>query len=305
VTAGIRVAGSSIAVEAGQAAPHLAEFVARISEPFGRAPSHVLDVLPGKRPRLAVDAVHRHAVLHLPADAGVRLGQQRVEIGLLQAAARSLAAMCGDALVLLHGSATTVDGGRSAVAVLDGGLGQGKTSLAVGLARAGGRLLVDEFTFAVMHARGLAVVPLSRLPWHIRRDMTPALAPRHDGTALLYGPDLPGLGWAGTHPIPLGAVLIPDQHASPGQVRRLCPGDAGQLLHAAVEDHAAKLHNPALDHVSIFASAADVTVQPAARVPTDDVLARLAGVPVFAVGIGGPGDVSVAVDAARAALAAR
>lgn len=201
-------------------------------------------------------------------------------------------------LALLHGSAVTADGGRSAIAVLDGGRGQGKTSLALGVAARGGSLLVDEFAFTVFPGGQPCVVPMPTLPWHVRADMAPLLAP-HATERLLYPVDLPAPTTDGNRPLPLNLIVIPDHGLAPGELREAPALAARDLLRAAVNDHEAKLRDPTLDHVSIFSSADDVTIS--SSLPAfnsgEKALDALAAVPVIRVGIGNPDDLPASVTA--------
>lgn len=283
---------------AGSAPRCLRRFVARLdgtelpTVPFGQG----MQVRGGRRTRLTVDVNRGEVLLELAAElAG---DPATLEIGVLQAAARCLAVMGDGELALLHGSAVTADDGRSAIAVLDGGRGQGKTSLALGVAAHEGSLLVDEFTFAVFPGGQPCVVPMPTLPWHVRADMAPLLAP-HATERLLYAVDLPAPTTAGHRPLPLSLIVIPDQGLAPGEVRETPAPAARDLLRVAVTDHEAKLRDPTLDHVSIFSSADEVTIR--GSLPAfnfgEKALGALAAVPVVRVGIGKPDDLPTSVAA--------
>jgi hypothetical protein len=230
--------------------------------------------------------------------------------------ARGVAAVHGtDAgLVLLHGCALTIDTpsepGGAAVAVLDGGLGQGKTSLTMGLAAVRGRLLVDEFTFVRLTSEEVRVLATPHWPWHLRDDMRAHLASgvRTD-SALLFADDLcPSFRVAECSEAALRLILVPDQELAAGQAVGVPSNVAGDLLLPAVTDHGRKLADPGLDHVSIFDTPSQVCV------PDQEVLAvggagvrrildALAGIPVFRVGIGTPDDLPASVAAACRAIA--
>ncbi|WP_433552581.1 hypothetical protein ACQP08_03425 [Micromonospora zamorensis] len=295
----LRVGNHALEIRIAESAPRcLRRFVARLADtelptmPAGQ----VMQVRDGHRTRLTVD-VSRGEV-HLELAAELAGDPPTLEIGVLQAAARSLAVMGDGELTLLHGSAVTIDGGRSAIAVLDGGRGQGKTSLALGVAAHGGSLLVDEFAFTAFPCRQPCVVPMPTLPWHVRADMASLLAP-HATERLLYPVDLPTHTTAGHRPLPLSLIVIPDQGLAAGELRETPTPAARDLLRAAVTDHEAKLRDPTLDHVSIFSSADEVTISrslPAFNL-AEKALDALAAVPVIRVGIGKPDDLPTSVAA--------
>jgi hypothetical protein len=276
------------------------EFIARISRPgpvpVGRA-SHRFHVATDRSAHLTVDSARQAITLAFPATP-VAIAD-RTRIAVLQAMARGVAAVHGtDAgLVLLHGCALTVDTrsdpGGAAVAVLDGGLGQGKTSLTMGLAAVRGRLLVDEFTFVRLTSDEVRVLATPHWPWHLRDDMRPHLASGvHADGALLFADGLrPRFRLAECPEAALRLILVPDQGLAAGQAVGVPAELAGDLLLPAVTDHGRKLVDPGLDHVSIFDTPAQVNV------PDQEVLAAgsagvrrtldaLAGIPVFRVGIG-------------------
>lgn len=143
----LRLGGYTLGIDSRTLRP-VDDLLRRICRPVlasGPPLTHRLTVRGADRSGLVIDE-HRHQLILT-----VRAGTEAIaaQIGVLQAAARGVAylerARRGGAL--LHGSAFTTRAG-TAVAVVDGGLGQGKTSLAVGLAHRHGRLLVDEFAFA-------------------------------------------------------------------------------------------------------------------------------------------------------------
>lgn len=293
----LRVGNRALEIRIAGSAPRcLRRFVARLAGtelptvPTGQG----MQVRGGHRTRLTVDVNRGEVLLELAAElAG---DPATLEIGVLQAAARSLAVMGDGELALLHGSAVTADGGRSAIAVLDGGRGQGKTSLALGVAAHEGSLLVDEFTFTAFPCGQPCVVPMPTLPWHVRADMAPLLAP-HATERLLYPVDFPAPTTAGNCPLPLSLIVIPDHGLTPGELRETPAPAARDLLRAAVNDHEAKLRDPTLDHVSIFSSADDVTIggtSPAFN-SGEKTLDALTAVPVIRVGIGKPNDLPASV----------
>ncbi|MEU7756737.1 hypothetical protein [Micromonospora sp. NPDC049171] len=289
---------------AKSAPPSLRHFVTRITRaerPTGQA-TQSMHVCGGDRTRLIVDTCKNEVLLELAAN--LPGGQATLEIGILQAAARSMAVMGNDDLALLHGSAITTDEGKSAVAVLDGGRGQGKTSLALGLAARGGSLLVDEFAFTVVRHDQPCIVPMPTMPWHLRADMAALLVP---GAAerLLYPVDLPAGALAEHRPVPLSLIVIPDHGLPAGELRE-APAPAGRdLLRAAVTDHEAKLRNPRLDHVSIFDSPDDVSIGRnlcgASR--DEKMIEALSAVPIVRAGIGKPHDLPASVMAVSRRIA--
>lgn len=295
----LRVGNRALEIRIAGSAPRcLRRFVARLAgtELLTVPPGQGMQVRGGRRTRLTVDVNRGEVLLELAAElAG---DPAMLEIGVLQAAARSLAVMGDGELALLHGSAVTADGGRSAIAVLDGGRGQGKTSLALGVAAHEGSLLVDEFTFTAFPCGQPCVVPMPTLPWHVRADMAPLLAP-HATERLLYAVDLPAPTTAGHRPLPLSLIVIPDQGLAPGELRETPAPAVRDLLRAAVTDHEAKLRDPTLDHVSIFSSADEVTIS--GSLPAfnfgEKALDALAVVPVVRVGIGKPDDLPTSVAA--------
>lgn len=292
----LRIGNRALDIRIAESAPRcLRRFVARLAGTEPTIPTgQVMQVRGGHQTRLAVDVGRGEVLLELAANlAG---DPATLEIGVLQAAARSMAVMGDGELALLHGSAVTADGGRSAVAVLDGGRGQGKTSLALGVAARGGSLLVDEFAFTVFPGGSPAVVPMPTLPWHVRADMAPLLA-NHATERLLYPEDLPAPATDGHSPLPLNLIVIPDHGLAPGELREAPTLEARDLLRAAVTDHEAKLRDPTLDHVSIFSLVDDVTIS--SSLPAfnsgEKSLDALAAVPVIRVGIGNPDDLPTSV----------
>ena len=295
------ISGQILQFTVGADAPQpVHDLVARIAEPSAVArPTTHLEIHGAERPKLAVDTTSRRVVLQVPPADAVRGGAVTVQIAVLQTTARCLALMASEAFPLLHGGAITLDCGRSAVAVLDGGRGQGKTSLALGLARRGGHVLIDEFPFAVFGSEGPAVVPVPSFPWHVRPDMTEVLAPGRAGR-LLYPDDLGSVVHRSHRPIPLRSILIPDSTIPVGQVREVDQGSRRDLLYSAVTDHEAKLRTPALDHVSLFTRSDEVAISDAPGSPAwiDHTLERLTALPVARVGIGRPQHLPAAVAAA-------
>ncbi|WP_238324077.1 hypothetical protein [Salinispora pacifica] len=295
-----KIRNRALEIRIAESAPRcLRRIVARLADaelPI-MSTGQVMQVLGGRRTRLTVDVNRGEILLELAAE--LASNPTTLEIGVLQAAMRSLAVMGDGELALLHGSAVTADGGRSAIAVLDGGRGQGKTSLTLGIGAQKGSLLVDEFTFTAFLYGQPYVVPMPALPWHVRADMAPLLAP-HATERLLYAVDLPAPTTAGRHrPLPLSLIVIPDQGLAPGELRETPAPAARDLLRAAVTDHAAKLRDPTLDHVSIFSSADEVTISPSLPAFNfgEKALDALAAVPIIRVGIGKPRDLPTSVAA--------
>jgi hypothetical protein len=284
------------------------DFVARITcdvtHPGG---THRLTVTTGDPARLVLDPVGKAMTLALPVVRG-RYEQATVEIGLLQAATRGVAFIetatphSGLVTALLHGGAVAKSCG-GAVAVLDGGLGQGKTSLTMGLAARSGQLIVDEFTFATLTGSRLIVLAAPQLPWHVRPDMASHLLPAPARGRLLFPADLRSIATTTADAVPLRMILIPDRGLRAGRTVPAPPSQARRLLRSAVTDHLRKLADPSLDHVSIFRSAAQVTTTDGAPLGTtsqdpDGVLDALLAVPVIRVGIGAPADLPLSVTAA-------
>ncbi|MGI5185429.1 hypothetical protein ACQEVZ_55210 [Dactylosporangium sp. CA-152071] len=287
----------------------VADFVHRITDAGSAGgPTHRVLVRRAGGARLVVDDDRRLITLTPPAGAV----EHTVLIGVLQAVTRGVAYLerAAGSHALLHGSVFTVAGGAG-VAVLDGGLGQGKTSLALALARDHGHLLVDEFAFTHTTRSDLLLSAAPTLPWHVRADMAPYTAPSLGATRLRYPDDLRDVAATAPHDAPLRLILIPDRGIPAGQVEPVGEAHARLLLRSAVTDHLAKLANPALDHVSIFTGVQDVvdpTGRPLAHQPlpaegTGGVLRQLAAVPAYRVGIGAPADLPASVTAASAALA--
>ncbi|MEV6813183.1 hypothetical protein [Micromonospora sp. NPDC051296] len=284
---------------AESAPPSLRHFVARLTleDHTTTVATQVMHVRGGRRTRLTVNPHVGEVLLELAATGSGC--QATLEIGTLQAAARSMAAMSGGELALLHGSAVTTDGGRSAIGVLDGGRGQGKTSLALGIAARGGSLIVDEFAFTVFRGGQPCVVPMPTLPWHLRADMAPLLVPRA-ATRLLYPEDLPAAALNESRPVPLTLIVIPDHGLRAGELRESAGLAGRNLLRAAVTDHEAKLRDPRLDHVSIFSSPDDVNIGDSLDGASRDerTLDMLATVPIIRLGIGRPHDLPASVTSA-------
>lgn len=297
----------------------LAAFVRRITEPTPAQPNaHRLTITASDQPRLVLDHEQRTMTLTLRLDTteGTR---STVEIGILQALTRGLALTEATAshpripdTVLLHGSALTMAPQGWAVAVLDGGLGQGKTSLAMGLAKRHGQLLVDEFAFASITDHDVTVFAAPRLPWHIRTDMAPQLLPRPTAPTLLYGHDVNGIASTATEAAPLRLILIPDQELRAGETKSVTADAARELLRCAVTDHLRKLADPCLDHVSIFKSPTQIVTIDGAPLcertglplrRSEHVLHTLAAIPTFRVGIGEPADLPLSVAAASRRIA--
>ncbi|MEU5945939.1 hypothetical protein ABZ793_10300 [Micromonospora sp. NPDC047465] len=293
----LRVGNRVLQIRIAESAPRsLRRFLAQLAcAELPTTPTRqIMQVRGGHRTRLTVDVGKGEVLLELAADlAG---DPATLEIGVLQAAARSMAVMGDGEPALLHGSAVTADGGRSAIAVLDGGRGQGKTSLALGVAARKGSLLVDEFAFTVFPGGQPCVVPMPNLPWHVRADMAPLLVPNAT-ERLLYPMDLPAPTVNRHRPLPLSLIVVPDHSLAPGELLQTPALAARDLLRAAVNDHEAKLRDPARDHVSIFSSADDVTISSSlpAFNPGEKTLDALAAVPVIRVGIGKPDDLTTSV----------
>ncbi|GAA1563354.1 hypothetical protein GCM10009827_101190 [Dactylosporangium maewongense] len=286
----------------------VADFLDRIAGASGaRQPTHQLIVRRAGDARLVIDEMRRVISLTLPIDAA----GPAILIGVLQAVTRGIAFLerSADTRVLLHGSAFTVASGAG-VAVLDGGLGQGKTSLALAMARAHGRLLVDEFAFAHTTPDGVVLAAAPTLPWHVRSDMAPYTAPAPTEAPLRYPSELRATVATAACDAPLHVVLIPDQGLQAGRTEPVEPDAARHLLRWALTDHLCKLTDPQLDHVSILADASQV-VDPAGRplaeqaspLPTHSgLLQQLIAVPAFRVGVGAPADLPASVAAAGLAV---
>lgn len=277
----------------------------------GNDTGHRFHLMTGPTARLTVDVSGRTITLVLPSWPD-RAGQRsRARIGVLQAIARGVAAClpADPTAVLLHGGAVTITAADDAVAVLDGGLGQGKTSLAMGLVAGGGRLLVDEFAFVRLSADRLRVLAAPRWPWHLRDDMRSHLAPQHAGGPLLLTGDLhPIAAVARRTDAAVRVVLVPDQRLAAGQARVATPSAARALLRHAVTDHARKLVDPGLDHVSVFDTPTQVRVCRQARRRDDSsashaVLDALVGLPTVRIGVGVPTDLPASVRAAQQIVA--
>lgn len=281
----------------------LDEFLDRISDYDARgAVTHRMAVRCGNQPRLVLDDHGRTITLSLPAGSC----DPTVRIGVLQALVRGLAYLQRSTrhLALLHGSALTA--GDAAVAVLDGGLGQGKTSLALGLARRHGRLLVDEFAFARTRPGRVVLSAAPTLPWHVRVDMAPYVTPTSVPEPLLHGQQLRAVAGTSTREAPLRLILVPDRSTAPGLTIPVEPDHVAHLLRHAVADHLNKLANPRLDHVSIFTTTGQITdgsgqalagrdIDTTGR---DTVLHMLVAIPTYRVGIGAPADLPRSVVAA-------
>lgn len=260
-------------------------------------------------PRLVIDPDQRQAVLTIPERRPLAsVDDPTIVIAVVQAAARCVALVRADDYALLHGGAVVTAGGH-AVAVLDGSRGQGKTSLALALGLAGGRLLADEFLFADVTRQAVVTRPAPRLPWHIRADMTAHLTSDRLRSPLVFADDL-GLGANPGEPVCIEVVLLPDVSLAPGVVVQVPRDVATKLLRAAVNDHRAKLLDPALDHVSLFTSRSQVVARNGATLTgrlgraVDDVHHRLARLPVYLVGIGEPHDIATTAESVRQVLGA-
>ncbi|WP_213456993.1 hypothetical protein [Rhizomonospora bruguierae] len=251
---------------------------------------------------LVVDDRRRTIALSLPHGPSTPV----THIAVLQALARGLAYIERSApdLALLHGSALTTNDG--AVAVLDGGLGQGKTSLALGLAHRCGSLLVDEFAFARTGTSGVFIAAAPTLPWHVRTDMAPYLAAGPGACPLRYPDQFRPVIDTSASNAAVRLILIPDQSMAPGLTERIEHNQVPHYLRHAVTDHLSKLANPRLDHVSIFNTREQVTDptgvpladRNASTAGRDTVLHMLAAIPTYRVGIGTPADVTTSVAAA-------
>ncbi|WP_432049436.1 hypothetical protein [Verrucosispora sp. NA02020] len=296
----LKIGTRALEMRVAESAPRtLRHFVARLTRTnhMRTLATQVMHVRGGQQTRLTVTPHSGEVLLELAVNASG--DQTTLEIGTLQAAARSVAAMSGGELALLHGSAVTMDGGRSAIGVLDGGRGQGKTSLALGIAARGGSLIVDEFAFTIFRSGQPCILPMPTLPWHVRADMTPLLVPRA-AARLLYPEDLPAAALSGSQPVPLSLIVIPDHSLRPGELREPVGPAGRRLLRAAVTDHEAKLRDPRLDHVSIFSSPDDVSVGDSLDGSSryEETLDLLAAVPIICLGVGMPHDLPASVTSA-------
>jgi hypothetical protein len=305
----IRFGDLTVAVSTGADDwPALCAFLTLISASAPDAtPDLTLRVAAGTRAALVMDEGSRVASLTLPATRLTGPADPCLHIGILQAAARCLALVDdGRRHVLLHGSAMArPDGGG--VAVLDGGTGAGKTSLALALAAADGELVVDEFLFATSIANRLTVSGAPQLPWHVRADMAPVLTPDALHKRLQFPEDLSHARVADGN-VTVTAIFVPDLGRPPGAVVPVEPRHLRRLLRPAVRDHRAKLLDPRLDHVSLFTSPQQVTTP--SGVPLADrhgsspdrddwVLSQMADIPTYLVGLGRPDDLA---GVARAAV---
>jgi hypothetical protein len=267
-----------------------------------------LDLTVAADARLELAAAERQATLAIPERRlPVPDDDPTVAIAVLQAAARCLAVIRADDVALLHGGAVVCADGR-AVAVLDGGRGQGKTSLAMALGLGQGQLLADEFLFASVLNQSVVTRPAPRLPWHIREDMAAELLPQGPNSRLAFPDDL-GLGTKSKSLVRIEVVMVPDVSLAPGIVVRTPRQAAARLLVAAVTDHRAKLLDPSLDHVSLFStrdqviSANGATKEETGDRAANDVHQRLATLPTLLVGIGAPQDIVRTTEAVRRVLA--
>jgi hypothetical protein len=270
-----------------------------------------LHVASDTHPRLVFDVAGRHVTMTVPVE-GLSGGtaDSTTAIAVLQAAARCLALVRPAECALLHGGAV-VSADGAAVAVLDGGRGQGKTSLALALGLSGGRLLADEFLFTTAVDESVVTEPAKRLPWHIRHDMAPYLLSERLDSRLAFPDDLGASSPTAEEPTVIDVVLLPDMTLPAGDVRRVPRDSAAELLRPAMNDHRAKLLNPALDHVSLFHSADQLATTdgfPLAATAggpggvAEQVHALLAELPVYLVGIGRPSDIMTSAKAVRHAL---
>ncbi|WP_426503032.1 hypothetical protein ACPPVO_36145 [Dactylosporangium sp. McL0621] len=265
----------------------------------------------GDHARFVMDPGNRTMSLTIPPVRAER-DQAIVEIGLLQALTRGIAFIeaanlrTAGSTALLHGSSLAV-ADDCAVAVLDGGLGQGKTSLTMGLAARYGQLMVDEFTFVTIARPKVTVLPAPHWPWHVRRDMAPHLLPADARGRLLFASDLHRIATTADQAATLRMVIIPDRGLPAGQTVDVPSAEARHLLRCAVTDHLSKLVDPGLDHVSIFESSEQVAtadgtpLQIRAAMPTHEterVLDALVVVAAIRVGIGAPADLPASVTAA-------
>ncbi|MFV2103682.1 hypothetical protein [Micromonospora sp. LOL_024] len=287
--------------------PHLQRFIDRISIDGVPTPvRYQMRIVEGEQAELLVDEQTGSVSLVVPSMTTV--SPTVLEIAILQAGARCLALLgAADGRVLLHGSAVTGTNDGRAVAVLDGGLGQGKTSLALGLAKTGFVLLVDEFTFATCDREEIVVGPAPRLPWHVRGDMAPHLVPERPDVRLLFPDQLASVGTAKTT-ARLALIVVPDSGIPAGKLEQVDPAQVGVLLTSAVTDHVAKLIDPSLDHVSIFSDPSQVRFASGSPLlscraqlctPPRTVLDRLSRVLTFRVGIGSPADIASSVEAVK------
>lgn len=267
-------------------------------------PTYVLRVTDGERAELLIDVAAGVVSLALPPTSDSR-AMHTSQIAILQAAARCLTLFTPNhRSAMLHGSAVRLGDG-SAVAVLDGGLGQGKTSLALALAQTGCAVLVDEFCLATVTDNAVVVAPTPDLPWHVRPDMAPYLTPDDPCRRLRFPDNDPHLA-SGRH-VQLVVSLIPDQTQKAGVTIAVGAADIDTLLGPALTDHRAKLVDPRLDHVSLFGSPDQVRVSsgrrliddPSARVWPSAMVRALREVPTYRVGIGDPNDIWLSTEASR------
>lgn len=270
-------------------------------------PTYLLRVTDGDRAELLIDRAAGVVSLALPPTSDSR-AMHTSQIAILQAAARCLTLFTPDyRSALLHASAVRFGDG-SAVAVLDGGLGQGKTSLALALAQTGCAVLVDEFCFATLSEEVVMVAPTPDLPWHVRPDMAPYLTP-DDPCRRLRFPDN-DVDLTSARQVRLAMSLIPDQTLKAGVAIEVDTADLDTLLRPAVTDHRAKLVDPRLDHVSLFGSPDQVRVSsgrrliddPSARAWPAAMVRALREVATYRVGIGEPSDIWQSTEASRCVM---
>nr|BFE61568.1 hypothetical protein GCM10020063_060940 [Dactylosporangium thailandense] len=289
-------------------------FVDRISdEAADSASSYHLVATAGEQARLVMDPDRKTMSLTLPP-ARTEREQATIEIGLLQALARGVAFLeaadpqAAMPTALLHGGAVMIST-DCAIAVVDGGRGQGKTSLAMGLAARHGQLMVDEFAFVTIAGQSVTVLAAPQWPWHVRSDMAAHLVPGNVDRRLLFAGDFTGIATTAVKAAAVRMMLIPDRGLPAGETVDVSPIEARRLLRCAVTDHLRKLVDPRLDHVSIFdspdhlatADGAPLHTRPAVLVhDAKRVLDALVTVPVIRVGIGAPADLPISVTAASA-----
>lgn len=259
----------------------------------------MLHIVNGAHPNLLVDVARRHVTLTVPERLSNGAVDPTAAIAVLQAAARCMAFVRAGECALLHGGAVVSAEGHG-IAVLDGGRGQGKTSLALALGLSG-HLLADEFLFTAAVDESVVTEPATRLPWHIRHDMAPYLLPERPRSRLAFPDDLGASKPTAERPTVIEVVLLPHMTLPAGDVRRVPRDSTAELLRPAMNDHGAKLLNPALDHVSLFTSADQLTTTDGSPLgafargldgAAQHVLALLADLPIYLVGIGKPSEVT-------------
>lgn len=192
--------------------PHLYRALLACSlEPATERRLYRLIVRQGSDPSLYVSRTE--AVIILPD----RIPTITAVIAVLQAAARTSTANASKANVLLHGSSIIIHDELSrGVAVLDGGCGVGKSSLALALAlERDCTLLADEFSMARVDSNGYELYPAPLVPWHLRADSANTLlGVGHHEVLAAPGTWAKRFAFADT-PVPLETIVVPCRSRAP------------------------------------------------------------------------------------------